>query len=313
MTIGGLEALPPHEPPKTTGALNQFLNIAATKTGQNAERLSWLSASVIVMAVLQRARGADGEALFLIKGGAYLEHRLSVGARATKDVDTLFRGAVTGFMGALDHAIAEPWGPFEIARTEVEVIENAKTTAKPRRFYLQLKIRGQVFRRIKVEVSFGEGSVGKEVETFRAPNLLALGLETPDEIAGITMAYQIAQKLHASSDPDVPNPMGESRPYFNDRVRDLVDLMLLRDAYFPDGSDLGPVKIAAVDVFNARSEEATKLGLADRTWPPTMQAWALWPEGWQRPADQAGVTVSLEEALASVNAWIIAIDEAAST
>lgn len=312
MTIGALEELPPHAPPKTTGALNQFLNTAANKTGQSAERLSWLSASVIVMAVLQRARAADGEALFLIKGGAYLEHRLSVGARATKDVDTLFRGAVTEFMGALDETIAEPWGPFEIARTDVEVIENAKTTAKPRRLYLQLKIRGQVFRRIKVEVSFGEGSVGEKVETFRAPNLLALGLETPHEIAGITMAYQIAQKLHASTDPDLPSPTDDGKPHLNDRVRDLVDLILLRDAYFPHGSNLDQMKIAAVDVFTVRSQEATKLGLPNRTWPPTMEAWALWPEGWQKPADQAGLTLTLDEALARINAWVVDIEAAAS-
>ncbi|MBH0022603.1 nucleotidyl transferase AbiEii/AbiGii toxin family protein [Salinibacterium sp. SWN248] len=307
------EGLPPRDAlPKNTAALNSFLNAAAKKTDQAVDRLGWLAGSVIVMAVLQRALGADGRPEFLIKGGAYLEHRLEIGARATKDVDTVYRGAIADFESALDSVLAEPWEPFELTRTEIETVENARTTNKPRRFHIQLKIRGQVFRKIKVEVSFSEGKIGEGDERFTAPDLSALDLGIPDEIAGITMAYQVAQKLHACTDPDDPTPEGGGKPFFNDRVRDVVDLLLLRDAFFPAGSELSTVKAAAEDVFEARAAEAEKLGFTPRRWPPEITTWKSWAEGWQKPADQAAIKASLEEALATLNEWVKEIEQAAA-
>ncbi|WP_341953496.1 nucleotidyl transferase AbiEii/AbiGii toxin family protein [Salinibacterium sp. TMP30] len=302
---GAFHGLPPREaPPKNTAALNSFLNTAAKKTDQAVDRLGWLAGSVIVMAVLQRALGSDGRPEFLIKGGAYLEHRLEIGARATKDVDTVYRGAIAEFETALDAALAEPWEPFELVRTEIEVVENARTTNKPRRFHIQLKIRGQVFRKIKVEVSFSEGKMGEEDERFTAPDLSALGLGVPNDIAGITMAYQVARKIHACTDPDDPAPEGNGKPFLNDRVRDTVDLLLLRDAFFPAGSELTTVRVAVEHVFEARAIEAEKLGLKPRAWPPELIAWQSWAEGWQKPADQAGVSIGLAEALATLNEWV---------
>ncbi|MGV8911376.1 MAG: nucleotidyl transferase AbiEii/AbiGii toxin family protein [Rhodoglobus sp.] len=307
------EGLPPRDaPPKNAAALNSFLNAAAKRTDQAVDRLGWLTGSVIVMAVLQRALGSDGRPDFLIKGGAYLEHRLEVGARATKDVDTVYRGAIADFETALDSALAQPWEPFELARTEIEVVENARTTSKPRRLYIQLKIRGQVFRRIKVEVSFSEGRIGEEDERFTAPNLSALGLGAPDEIAGVTMSYQVAQKLHACTDPDDPAPEGDGKPFFNDRVRDVVDLLLLRDAFFPAGSELGTVRIAAEDIFSARALEAEELWLVPRTWPPELIACKSWADDWQKPADQAGISIGLDEALATLNEWVAEIARSAA-
>ena len=186
----------------------------------------------------------------------------------------------------------------------MELVENARTTNKPRRFHIQLKIRGQVFRKIKVEVSFSEGRIGEEDERFTAPDLSALGLGAPDEIAGITMAYQVAQKLHACTDPDDPTPESDGKQFFNDRVRDVVDLLLLRDAFFPAGSELAAVRAAAEDVFAARAIEARTLGLVPRTWPPELSSWQSWAEGWQKPADKAGISLSLDEALAALNEWV---------
>lgn len=46
----------------------------------------------MVVAALQRAVAPDGHPRFLLKGGTYLELRLGLETRATKDVDVLFRG-----------------------------------------------------------------------------------------------------------------------------------------------------------------------------------------------------------------------------
>ena len=94
--------------------------------GMAVRRLGWIVASSIVVAALQRALHDDGRPVFLLKGGAYLEIRLGLATRATKDVDTLFRGDFDKFIDSLDEALREPWGALELQRTEIEVIEQAR-------------------------------------------------------------------------------------------------------------------------------------------------------------------------------------------
>ena len=68
-------------------------NQAQVRAGLSADRLSWLVASTVVVAALQRAVDDTGTPLFLLKGGTYLQHRLHRQGRATKDVDGIARGA----------------------------------------------------------------------------------------------------------------------------------------------------------------------------------------------------------------------------
>lgn len=57
----------------------------------------------------------DGKPRFLIKGGAYIELRLGMRARATKDVDTLFRGSFEA------NVIAHPHWQVDFAAYASEV------------------------------------------------------------------------------------------------------------------------------------------------------------------------------------------------
>ncbi len=75
--------------------------------------------------------------MFLIKGGVYIEFHLGLKARATTDVDTLFRGDFMEFELRLDEALSLPWGPFDLLRTEIEVIDAPKLV-QPRRFWVKL-------------------------------------------------------------------------------------------------------------------------------------------------------------------------------
>lgn len=164
--------------------------------------------------------------LFLLKGGVYLERRLPAGSRATKDVDTLFRGSLSEFTDALDLTLAQPCGPIALTRTEIATID-APRQVKPRRFDVLLAIRGITWRRIQVEVAFGDGRIGERAERMPAPQAGFFGIATPPELVGIAMDYQVAQKLHACTDPhELPDMQ-------NDRVRDIVDLNLIRDIFYP--------------------------------------------------------------------------------
>lgn len=70
-------------------------------------------------------------------------------------------------------------------------------SVKPRRFKVQLDIRGVRWRSIQVEASFAEGSSGHHTGSLPAPSTGFFGIDRPDETVTIAMGYQIAQKLHA--------------------------------------------------------------------------------------------------------------------
>ncbi len=116
------------------------------------------------------------------------------------------------------------------------------------------------------------------------------------------MRFQIAQKLHAVSDPHEPPDS------INDRARDVVDLLLLRDLIATtDSPTLAEVREAGVAVFEARAAEAAELGRPTRVWPPTIAAQGHWTDDYARAAASGGIELSLDAAVTEVNDWIVAI------
>ncbi|MCL2788260.1 MAG: nucleotidyl transferase AbiEii/AbiGii toxin family protein [Micrococcales bacterium] len=262
-------------------------------------RLGWLVASTVATAALQRALAVDGGARFLLKGGTMLQHRLSVPTRATKDVDGLVRGDLESFIADLDEILAEPWGPVGFGLGEIEVIDVPTKAIKPRRFQLTLTLRGVTWRKVQVEVSPDEGSAGGSFEVFAAPELAGFGLSAPEVLVGLAIRYQIAHKIHASTDPHRPPAV------VNDRARDVVDLLLLKDLAENTGAP-APTEIlaAARDIFAARAMEAAALGRTGRAWPPTLVAHSHWDADYAKAANSARVTVPLGQAISDLNAWI---------
>jgi len=299
--IARLRGLRPKEKqPNSATVLNNWIAKAERDLEiDDSGRLGWLVASTVVTAALQRAVAADGGRRFLLKGGTMLQHRLSVPTRATKDVDGLVRGDVEEFIADVDSILAEPWGAVGFKRGEIEVIDTPAKLVKPRRFQVILTLRGVTWRKVQVELSPDEGHAGAEGETFPAPELAGFGLPDPDELVGLAMRYQIAQKLHASTDPHDP-PM-----YVNDRARDVVDLLLLRDLAQNTGAPTPTdIQAASLDIFAARAAEAETVGRVPRTWPPQLVTYPHWSEDYARAADSAHVNVTLDEAIHVLNAWI---------
>ncbi|MPM24526.1 hypothetical protein SDC9_71009 [bioreactor metagenome] len=256
-------------------------------------------ASSVAIGAVQRALDEDGRQLFLLKGGTLLQHRLNATARTTKDVDGLVRGGMDAFFAVLEEVLDEPWGPLTLRRGEVEVIDVPTKLIKPRRFDIILNLRGVTWRRIQFEVSPDEAGIGRERELIEPPPLAGFGLPDPDVLVGISMRFQIAQKLHAVS--DLHEPPGS----INDRARDVVDLLLLRDLIATTGTPtLAEVREAALAVFEARAAEAAKLGRSTRNWPPTLVAYAHWEDDYNRAATSGGIGLSLEDAVGEANAWI---------
>jgi len=289
--------------PVSARVLEQWVHQASAALGTNAARTGWILASTVVVAALQRALGHDRQPLFLLKGGVYLERRLGASARATRDIDTLFRGSVDEFVLALDEALAQPWGPVTLSRSPIQTID-APRIVKPRRFDVLLSLRGVTWRRVQVEVAFDDGHVREISDRVAAPSTGFFGIQTPDALVGIAMAYQVAQKLHACTD------LHEPPTFVNDRVRDLVDLLLIKRAYYSRPGLLDVVRGAALDVFQVRAAEAAQIEMRPRSWPPTIVTNPLWASTFATPAAQAGVSLTLDDLIAELNEWITAIDHA---
>jgi hypothetical protein len=173
--------------PNSAGVLNAWVTHAQQEVGLEQSQLGWLIASTVVIAALQRAIDADGRSRFVLKGGTYLQHRLSWSGRATKDVDGMVRGDIDEFLSAVDDALAQPWGPLTLSRGDVETIATPAKIIKPRRFDVFVAIKGKVWRRIQVEIAPDEAGATDENDVLRAPSLQYFGLPSPDELIGIAL------------------------------------------------------------------------------------------------------------------------------
>jgi hypothetical protein len=237
-----------------------------------------------------------------LKGGTYLQHRLNWKGRPTKDVDGLVRGDIEDFLIRLDHALTLAWGPLTFSRTEVEIIQTPDRVIKPRRFHVKASVKGAVWCNVKVEIASDEAGAGSEQERVMAPELKHFGLETPEHLFTIALRWQIAQKIHASSDPHDPPD------YLNDRVRDVPDLILLRRIADAEGTpSLSQQRFACERLFGARVLDAQTLGRVVRPWPCRVVSYQHWESDYPRVALEAGISMSLAEAVAEVNEWIAEI------
>lgn len=299
---GMLRALKAKESqPASVSILNNWITHAESRLGDEAGggRLGWLIASSVAVVAVQRALDAEGRQLFLLKGGNLLQHRLDVPARTTKDIDGLVRGDIDDFLSALDEVFREPWGPFTLRRGSVEVINVPTRLLRPRRFDVYIELRGTTWRRVQFEISPDEAGIGDDSESIESMPLRGFGLPDLDVLVGIALRHQIAQKFHAVSDPHNPPET------VNDRPRDVVDLILLRDLVVNAGHPTSnEIALAANAVFEARAKDALALGLEPRYWPPKVLAHQHWTDSYAQAANEVGITLSLAEAVAQVNIWI---------
>ena len=295
--------LPDKERPlPSVRSLNQWLRDAERLTGLSQQWLGWQLASTVVISALQRTMGSNSLPLFLVKGGVYVEMQLRglAQTRATRDIDVLFRGTTDEFMTQLRRVVSQPWGPFTLETTDVELIAGVKRVVKPCGFDVRIMVKGATWRRVRVEVSFPEGRIAERAQPVPAPPIGFFGVDAPDHVAGIVMDYQVAQKIHACTDEDTDG-------WVNDRVRDVIDANLFHD-YFYAGGPPPSLKLACLDVFESRAREATQLGMVPRHWPPVVEPNDLWRSLYPGLAASVGSQVSLDEAIGRLNTWIAAID-----
>lgn len=276
--------------PFSTNVLEKWVNEYAREEGVAVKRLQRWIWFMVVLAVLDGVRDADGEPLFLLKGGAAMELRLQLEARTTKDIDTVFRESMASMLVRLDEGLQAGWGDFTFERTEPEPIKDTRSV----RVSIKLSYRGKRWGTVPLEVAPAEGKSGTDIEDLDAIRIGQFGLEGPERVACLGIRYQIAQKIHACTEPP---PKGQDE---NIRFHDPLDLILLRDLV----PDVGwpAVRAACIDTFETRAKHA---------WPPELVVYPSWPASFAALAEEQGFEIiDVEEAVRQVREMIARIDAA---
>lgn len=281
---------PKRKAPFNTNVIQKVVDAHSRETGIAPKRLSRWIQFMVVLAALERLRNDENKPLFVLKGGVAMELRLGLEARATKDLDTVFRESMDEMLGRLDEALQAGFGDFTFERSEAEKVGETNS----QRVDVKLSYRGRRWGTVPLEIAPTEGDSLEDVDNVHAIGIDDFGLDGPKEIPCLTVRYQIAQKLHACTEPP-PEDRDE-----NLRFHDLIDLLLLKDL-IPDGG-LEDVRVACLDTFTVRAKHA---------WPPEVVVYPSWPEAYERLAVEQDFPITEgEEAAAQVRGLIAAIDAA---
>jgi hypothetical protein len=279
------------KPPLNVQVLQRWVGDLARQDGIAPARLQrWIS-FMVVAGLLDGARDDNLEPLFVLKGGAAMELRLGLRARATRDFDATFRDAVLNMVEALDTALRRGHGDFTASRTELEPI--AYTGAQ--RVDIKLAYRGRSWATVQLEIAIAEGEAGREIDRLPGKPLDALGIQGPKVVPCVSVRYQIAQKLHACTESPAD---GRS----NDRFRDLIDLLLLEELIGED--DWGGLRAACEEIFALRDAHR---------WPPIVTVFDGWINTYPMLATEIDFPIrDVNEAAALVQHLIERIAEATS-
>lgn len=273
--------------PKTVNRLQRLITEWERESGQPVRRLNLRVASMMLAGALRRAVDDYGAVVFVTRGGVAMELRAGEKARVTGDVDLILRGDPESLLAHLDASLAEDYKEFSFERNEPQPLE---LRPHVRRIRVKVAFRTKPFMTLVVEVAPVEAG-GDEIEEIAAHDLSTIGLDGPDVIPVLAVRWQIAQKLHAVTEPPL-RPGGE-----NPRYWDLIDLQLLQAL---TGENLAAVKDACQRIFVARGQQP---------WPPHITTYPDWADRYAAMASSLDMPITdLDGAVEVVHALIHAID-----
>lgn len=221
-----------------------------------------------------------------IKGGSAMALRYGRGTRFTQDLDAAHVQPLAGFRSDFEDSLAVGWAGFtgRLIERAAPRPTGVPTACIMQPFDVKLDYRGRAWCTVKFELGHNEIGDADEPEFQLADGLVQLftevGLEAPKPVRVMRADHQIAQKLHAVSEPG------------SDRSRDLVDLQLLDKG---EDLDLGQVKGTCVRLFEYRRQQL---------WPPTIEAGAGWDTLYQAAIEDIDVLPDVGAAVAWVNEFV---------
>ena len=273
-------------PPRSEGELAKRVLVYARRQHLAEGRVRrWISHMVLCGAMIDRSQGAS-QPDFLIKGGVALELRLRRRARATRDLDVTLARCDGPLIDAVESALQGEFEGFTFRRKgEPYVMPN-----RVLRVEIAIQYKGRSWATVRLDVTTNELDT-LEIEYIKAFLLRPFGLTGPERLPCLALPYQIAQKIHAVSES---RPQGRD----NDRVRDMVDLLLLRGGGGGGGAiaDLAAVRAACQRVFDLRGTHS---------WPPTFEPPDWWVAEFEQSASEVGLReIGFAQALSAMRTFI---------
>ena len=282
-------SFPKSKAPHNVRVLRDWVRDYADSTDQATGRVTRSISFMLVALALERAKGEDGEPLFLVKGGVSMELRLRLKARTTKDLDTVFRGRFDEWLEALDDALAEGVDDLSFSRTEPAAIRDTHAF----RVDVAIDLKGRRWGKVQLEVAPAEAVNVLDIDEVEPFDVSQFGLPSPEGIKVVGLPYLIAQKLHACTHPP-------ERGAENQRVHDLMDLLLARDLLEED--ELKRVREACLAIFARRDAHQ---------WPPDLTVYPSWPTTFAKLAAEENFPIGdVEQAAKLVREFVVEIAEA---
>ncbi len=274
----------PARDPGSVNELRRRINAAATARSSTVKRLQSLIANVTLAQMLPPAA---------VKGGTGLKLRLGDAmTRQTPDLDAAFRGDRTAFLTELAANLREGWGPF--TGTAIEGRPRPPAGVPPayvmQPYTVKLLFHGRPFGTVAVELGYDEleATTSEPIERALAPEVVGLfselGIGTPEPIPVLPLHHQIAQKLHACTEPG------------NERAHDLVDLQLM--APLADDKLTGATTRR---LFTFRRQHP---------WPALVTPRPTWTSLYTDAAEALDVLADLDAAVDWTNQYIARINDA---
>lgn len=262
-----------------------------TAVQATASRLRRLVA-VSVLATILDSLDHDDQPRLAFKGGASMEMRFGVAARASRDVDALVNVSFDEAFGEIAVRLHAGWEGFTGRLTDRTEITRAAISPLPQRCKIKLAYRDRPFASLDFELGRAEADSFALLERItNAVDLNRVQLGPIGEVTVLGVHYQVAQKLHACT--EVP-AVGT-----NARVHDLYDILLLAGLAENDGLHL--TRAACEDTFTHRNRHA---------WPPVLPDWPDWPQLWEALDIPDDARSSYRDARTDVQALIARIANA---
>lgn len=221
-------------------ALERRITSVAKERGTTAARLRRLVGFAVLCETLSEGVSRGVIPIFFVKGGVAIELRLGLLARATRDVDIGLCAPPNELLPLFDSALDVGFGDFRLRRRgEARALNNGA---------LVLEIAVEYLGRpwATVDVDLASAALDCETDSVLPIALAELGLESPRSVPCLAISTQIAQKIHALTEPE---PRGRPNP----RARDVLDVLLLLQRV---ETDEAAVRSACERVFSERATHA---------------------------------------------------------
>jgi len=244
----------PDSPTVRRSALERRITRAAVERGTTPARLRRLIGFTVLCEVLAEAQYRGILPLFFIKGGVAIELRLGLVSRATRDIDIGLCAPPETLIPVLDEALAIGFDDFHLRRrSAARVLENGI-----HRLEIALDYLDRPWATIAVDL--GPATEDSETDVVPPLDLRDIELATEHAVPCLGVHEQIAQKMHALTEP---TPYGQPNP----RARDVLDILLLIDHL---AIKLDDVRIACERIFAGRATHPWPVHVF--TFPPSWSA-----------------------------------------